>query len=96
MDITSTNSRYEAMKRRDVKRMTRVELDALAAALRLAVKSLESASLYEATSKCHPVALKHEEFAETQIDAAILYLAHVRSRIVPGPTMRADGSIEGA
>ena len=96
MNITSTNNRHEAMKRRDVKRMTRVELDALAASLRLAVKSLETASRYEATSKRHPAALKYEEFAEAEIDAAILYLVRVRSRIVPGPTMRADGSIEGA
>ncbi|MDQ0726857.1 hypothetical protein [Microbacterium sp. W4I20] len=92
--MSTTTTRYEAAKLRDIKRMSKSELEELASALRLATKSLEEAARYELTSSRHPVALKHEEIAEEKLDAAILVMARIRSRAVPGPTMLADGSIK--
>lgn len=85
--MSETEARSEAMRRRDIKRMSLSELEELAAGLRLAAKSLEEAARYESTHRHHPVALKHEEVAEERIDAVILTLARIRSRVVAGPTL---------
>lgn len=91
--MSTTALRAEAMKRRDVKRMTKTELAALSEKLKRAARSLDEAIRYESASAKHPVALRHEEEAEDLIDAAILHLATLRSRMLPGPTMLADGTI---
>jgi hypothetical protein len=90
---STTDERFEASQRMNQKRMTKAELARLAEMVRRATKSLDEAVRYESTSAKHPVALKHEEIAEAQLDAAILYLAEIRSRVTPGPVMRADGTI---
>jgi hypothetical protein len=91
--MSTADDRFDAWQRMNQKRMTKAELACLAEMLRLATKSLDEAIRYESTSAKHPVALKHEEFAEAQLDAAILYLAGIRSRVTPGPMMHADGTI---
>ncbi|MBT2485777.1 MULTISPECIES: hypothetical protein [unclassified Microbacterium] len=91
--MSDVQARFEAAKNRDVKRMTKSELTELATKLHLAARHLENAAHYESVSTKHPVALKQEEIAETLLDDAILYFATIRSRVVPGPMMLADGSV---
>jgi hypothetical protein len=76
--------------------MSKSELSELSDMLKKAARSLDDALKYESASAKHPTALRHEEEASDRIDAAIMYFAAIRSRAIPGPTMRADGSIYDA
>lgn len=91
--MSDVRLRSEAMKRRDVKRMTKAELSELSEKLKLAAKNLDEAIRYESASAKHPTALRYEEQAEMRIDEAILYFATIRSRAIPGPTMDAEGVV---
>jgi hypothetical protein len=70
----------EELKARDIRRMSLAELQEFAELLEAAAGEVRGAIKYERTSARHPVALKHEEFAEARLDAAILYFASVRAR----------------
>ena len=74
-------SRYQALRARDVKRMTLSELEEFAKLLEATTAAVRDAIKYERTSAKHPAALEREQAAEDRFDAANLYFATVRARV---------------